>query len=70
MSGRDRLTSPEQREAVRAAPRGQVLEVPAAGHFVHADDPLKHASAVADFVRAAARDLSGTGTGPVPATGW
>jgi hypothetical protein len=45
-----------------------VLEVPAAGHFVHADDPLQYASAVSDFVRSAAGDLSGTGTGQAPAT--
>jgi proline iminopeptidase len=69
VGGRDPLTSPEQREAFRSAPRGQVLEVPAAGHFVHADDPLQYASAVADFVGAAAGDLSRTGTGPVPASG-
>ena len=68
VGGHDPLTSPEQREAFRSAPRGQVLEVPAAGHFVHADDPVHYASAVADFVGAAG-DLSGTGTGPVPATG-
>ena len=64
------LTSPEQREAFRSAPRGEVLEVPAAGHFVHADDPLQYASAVSAFVRAAAGNLSGTGTGQAPATGW
>lgn len=69
VGGHDPLTSHEQREAFRSAPRGQVLEVPAAGHFVHADDPLQYASAVSDFVRSAAGDLSGTGTGPVPATG-
>jgi proline iminopeptidase len=69
VGGHDPLTSPGQREAFRAAPRSQVLEVPAAGHFVHADDPLQYASAVSDFVRSAAGDLSGTGTGQVPATG-
>jgi proline iminopeptidase len=69
VGGHDPLTSPEQREAFRSAPRGQVLEVPAAGHFVHADDPLHYASAVSAFVRVAAGDLSGTGTGQVPATG-
>jgi proline iminopeptidase len=70
VGGHDPLTSPEQREAFRAAPRGRVLEVPAAGHFVHADDPLHYASAVSEFVRSAAGDLSGSGTGQVPATGW
>ena len=69
VGGHDPLTSPEQREAFRSAPRGQVLEVPAAGHFVHADDPLHYASAVSAFVRVAAGDLSGTGTGQAPATG-
>jgi len=69
VGGRDPLTSPEQREAFRSAPHGQVLEVPAAGHFVHADDPLQYASAVSEFARSAAGDLSGTGTGRVPATG-
>jgi pimeloyl-ACP methyl ester carboxylesterase len=70
VGGHDPLTSPEQREAFRSAPRSQVLEVPAAGHFVHADDPLQYAGAVSDFVRSAAGDLSGSGTGEVPATGW
>jgi pimeloyl-ACP methyl ester carboxylesterase len=65
----DPLTSPGQREAFRSPPRGQVLEVPAAGHFVHADEPLQYASAVSEFVLACAGDLSGTGTGRVPATG-
>lgn len=69
VGGHDPLTSPEQREAFRSAPRGQVLEVPAAGHFVHADDPLQYASAVSGFVRSAAGDLSRPGTGQVPATG-
>ena len=69
VGGHDPLTSPEQREAFRSAPDGQMLEVPAAGHFVHADDPLQYASAVSAFVRVAAGDLSGTGTGQVPATG-
>jgi proline iminopeptidase len=69
VGGHDPLTSPEQREAFRSAPHGQVLEVAAAGHFVHADDPLQYASAVSAFVRVAAGDLSGTGTGQVPATG-
>jgi proline iminopeptidase len=68
VGGHDPLTSPEQREAFRSAPHSRVLEVPAAGHFVHADDPLQYASAVSDFVRSAAGDLSGTGTGQVPAT--
>jgi proline iminopeptidase len=68
--GYDPLTSPEQRDAFRqASPRHRLLEVAGAGHFAHADDPLHYASAVADFVRASAGDLSGTGTGPVPATG-
>ena len=40
-----------------------------AGHFVHADEPLQYASAVSEFVLACAGDLSGTGTGQVPATG-
>ena len=70
VGGRDPLTSPEQREAFRSAPRSRMLEVPAAGHFVHADDPLQYAGAVSDFVRVAAGDLSGSGTGQVPATGW
>ena len=70
VGGHDPLTSPEQREAFRSAPRSQVLEVPAAGHFVHADDPLQYAGAVSGFVRSAAGDLSGSGTGQVPATGW
>jgi len=69
VGGRDPLTSREQRDAFRSAPRSEVLEVPAAGHFVHADEPLHYASAVAGFVRSAAGDLSGTGTGPLPATG-
>jgi proline iminopeptidase len=69
VGGHDPLTSPEQREAFRAAPGSKVLEVPAAGHFVHADDPLQYASAVSGFVRVAAGNLSGTGTGPAPATG-
>ena len=69
VGGHDPLTSPEQREACRAAPRSQVLEFPAAGHFVHADDSLNYAGAVSGFVRSAAGDLSGTPAGPVPATG-
>ena len=68
--GYDPVTSPEQRDAFRrASPRHRLLEVPAAGHFVHADDPLNYARAVADFVRASAGDLSRAGTGRVPATG-
>jgi len=68
--GYDPLTSPEQRDAFRqASPRHRLLEVAGAGHFAHADDPLKYASAVADFVRASAGDLSRTPAGPVPATG-
>jgi proline iminopeptidase len=68
--GYDPLTSPEQREAFRqASPRHRLLEVTGAGHFAHADDPLKYASAVSDFVRSATGDLSGTPTGPVRATG-
>lgn len=69
VGGHDPLTSREQREAFRSAPCGQVLEVPAAGHFVHADDPLQYAGAVSGFVRSTAGGLSGTGMGPVPATG-
>jgi proline iminopeptidase len=68
--GYDPLTSPAQRDAFRrAAPGHRLLEVAGAGHFVHADDPLQYAGAVSDFVRDAAGDLSGTGTGQVPATG-
>jgi proline iminopeptidase len=69
VGGHDPLTSPGQREAFLAAPRSQMLEVPAAGHFVHADEPRQYARAVSDFVRSAAGNLSGTGTGQVPATG-
>jgi proline iminopeptidase len=69
--GYDPLTSPEQRDAFRqASPRHRLLEIAGAGHFAHADDPLTYARAVSGFVRSAAGDLSGTGTGPVPATGW
>lgn len=68
--GYDPLTSPGQRDAFRrASPRHRLLEVPGAGHFVHADEPLQYASAVSDFVHAAAGNLSGSGTGRVPATG-
>jgi proline iminopeptidase len=68
--GYDPLTSPGQRDAFRSAsPRHRLVEVAGAGHFVHADDPLQYASAVSDFVRSAAGDLSGSGTGQVPATG-
>jgi proline iminopeptidase len=67
--GYDPLTSPGQRDAFRrASPGHRLLEVAGAGHFVHADDPLQYASAVSDFVRSAAGDLSGTGTGQAPAT--
>jgi proline iminopeptidase len=69
VGGHDPLTSREQREAFRSAPHGEVLEVPEAGHFVHADDPLRYAGAVSDFVRCAAGDLSGPAAGPVRATG-
>jgi proline iminopeptidase len=69
VGGHDPLTSAEQREAFRLAPRAQVLEVPGAGHFVHADDPLRYAGAVSGFVRWAAGDLSGPWAGPAPATG-
>jgi pimeloyl-ACP methyl ester carboxylesterase len=69
--GYDPLTSPEQQDAFRqASPRHRLLEIAGAGHFAHADDPLTYARAVSGFVRSAAGDLSGTGTGPVPATGW
>ena len=68
--GYDPLTSPAQRDAFRrASPGHRLLEVAGAGHFVHADEPLQYASAVSDFVRSAAGDLSGTGIGQVPATG-
>jgi proline iminopeptidase len=68
--GYDPLTSPEQRDAFRqASPRHRLLEVAGAGHFAHADDPLKYAGAVSDFVRSAAGELSRTGTGAAPATG-
>ena len=40
----------------RASPGNQLLEVPGAGHFVHADDSLSYASAVADFLRSRAGD--------------
>jgi proline iminopeptidase len=67
--GYDPLTSPGQRDAFRrASPGHRLLEVAGAGHFVHADDPLQYASAVSDFVRSAEGDLSGAGTGQVPAT--
>lgn len=67
--GYDPLTSPGQRDAFRrASPGHRLLEVAGAGHFVHADDPLQYASAVSDFVRSAAGDLSGAWTGQVPAT--
>jgi proline iminopeptidase len=68
--GYDPLTSPGQRDAFRrASPRHQLLEVPGAGHFVHADDSLSYASAVTDFLRSCAADLSRSGGGQVPATG-
>jgi pimeloyl-ACP methyl ester carboxylesterase len=68
--GYDPLTSPGQRDAFRrASPDHRLLEVAGAGHFVHADEPLQYASAVSEFVLACAGDLSGTGTGRVPATG-
>jgi proline iminopeptidase len=68
--GYDPLTSPAQRDAFRrAAPGHRLLEVAGAGHFVHADEPLQYAGAVSEFVLACAGDLSGTGTGQVPATG-
>jgi proline iminopeptidase len=69
--GYDPITTTGQREAFRrASARNRLLDVAGAGHFVHADDPLQYAGAVSDFVRSAAGDLSGTGTGQVPATGW
>ena len=68
--GYDPLTSPGQRDAFcRACPGHRLVEVAGACHFVHADDPPQYASAVSDFVRSAAGDLSGSGTGQVPATG-
>ncbi len=68
--GYDPLTTPGQRDAFRrASPRHRLLEVAGAGHFVHADDPLRYAGAVSAFVRCAAGDLSGPPAGPVPATG-
>lgn len=68
--GYDPLTSPGQRDAFRRASTDhRLLEVAGAGHFVHADEPLQYASAVSEFVLACAGDLSGTGTGRVPATG-
>ncbi len=68
--GYDPLTSAGQRDAFRrASPDHRMLEVAGAGHFVHADEPLQYASAVSEFVLACAGDLSGAGTGQVPATG-
>lgn len=68
--GYDPLTSPEQRDAFRrAAPGHRLLEVAGAGHLVHADEPLQYAGAVSGFVLGCAGELSGSGTGPVPATG-
>jgi len=50
--GYDPLTSDGQRDALRrASPRHRLLEFPGAGHFVHADDSVRYAAAVADFVR-------------------
>jgi len=68
--GYDPLTSPEQRDAFRRAnPGHRLLEVAGAGHFVHADDPLHYAATVSGFVLGCAGELSGSGTGPAPATG-
>jgi proline iminopeptidase len=68
--GYDPITTSGQREAFRqASARNRLLEVAGAGHFVHADDPLTYAGAVSEFVLACAVDVSGAGTGAVPATG-
>ena len=71
IGGRDPLASPEQRAAFESGPyRRQVAQFADAGHVAHVQDPLQYAGTVSDFVRSAAGDLSGTGTGQVPATGW
>jgi pimeloyl-ACP methyl ester carboxylesterase len=68
--GYDPVTSPGQRDAFRrASPRHQVLEIPGAGHFVHADDSLSYASAVADFIRSCAPGPGSSGAGPARASG-
>ena len=68
--GYDPLTTAGQRDAFRrASPRNQLQEVPGAGHFVHADDPLHYASIVADFARSRAGELSGPGAARPRATG-
>jgi proline iminopeptidase len=55
--GRDPVTSPAQRAAFRAASaRNQLVQFPAAGHFVHADDPVHYATAVMNFVRLCTQD--------------
>jgi proline iminopeptidase len=68
--GRDPLRNPEQRAAFEKGPyRRQVAEFAEAGHVAHVQDPLQYASVVVDFACSCAGDLSGTGTGPAPATG-
>ena len=61
IGGHDPLTSAAQREAFRCRPGHRVLEVAAAGHFVHADEPLQYASAVSEFVLAARGASAGRG---------
>jgi hypothetical protein len=65
------LATPEQRAAFESGPyRRQVAGFADAGHVAHVQDPLPYASAVSDFARSAGGDLSGSGTGQVPASGW
>jgi proline iminopeptidase len=50
--GQDPLTAPQQRAAFRSAsPRHQILEFARAGHFVHAEDPVRYADSVMNLVR-------------------